>query len=59
MTMRGKNLIFADIALWSLYDYLLLVTYYRDFLNSHDYETKRLKALVLMAELLLLSDEQE
>eukprot|EP00347_Sterkiella_histriomuscorum_P001290 403372605 len=57
--MKSVNLLYADQALWSIYDYLLLLAYYKDFYDNNQYLTLKLKASLCLAEILLLSDEYE
>ena len=56
---RSKVLLYADLAIQSFHDYLLIITYYRAYLTDNVYQEIKVKTLIWIARVFLQCNEFE
>ena len=59
MCARSRLLIYADLAIQSVHDYFLIITYYKNYMRQKDYENIKVKTYMWIARVLLNSEQYE
>ena len=56
---RSQLPIYSDLALQSFHDYLLIVTYYKDYMRTEDFRVIKIKTYLWLARVFLNSEQFE